>query len=141
MKLLLIEDEVSLSDALAYMLRKNGYLVDTAYDGISGEEMAETDAYDLLIVDRMLPKKEGVEIIRALRNKGIKPNILGYREMNQYLEGTLTKEEALTLMKRNTRRYAKRQETFFNNQMQTIKINNDEQAFDKIIKELALFWW
>ncbi len=72
MKLLLIEDEVSLSDALAYMLRKNGYLVDTTYDGISGEEMAETDAYDLLIVDRMLPKKEGVEIIRALRNKGIK---------------------------------------------------------------------
>ncbi|HHT39209.1 MAG TPA: tRNA (adenosine(37)-N6)-dimethylallyltransferase MiaA [Acholeplasmataceae bacterium] len=88
----------------------------------------------------IMMKKGFLEEVIALRNKGIKPNILGYREMNQYLEGTLTKEEALTLMKRNTRRYAKRQETFFNNQMQTIKINNDEQAFDKIIKELALFW-
>jgi len=76
MKLLLIEDEVTLSDALAYLLKKNGYLVDTAYDGITGGEMAETDAYDILIIDRMLPKKEGTQIIKELRNSGIKTPIL-----------------------------------------------------------------
>lgn len=76
MRILLIEDEVALSDALAYMLKKKGYMVDTAYDGITGEEMAETDAYDILIIDRMLPYKEGASIVRDLRCKGIKTPIL-----------------------------------------------------------------
>ncbi|MDD2480955.1 MAG: response regulator transcription factor [Lutispora sp.] len=76
MRILLIEDEVALSDALAFMLKKKGYMVDVAYDGISGEEMAYTDAYDLLIVDRMLPFKEGVSMIKDIRLKGIKTPVL-----------------------------------------------------------------
>ncbi|MCQ1529425.1 response regulator transcription factor [Lutispora saccharofermentans] len=76
MRLLLIEDEIALSDALVFMLKKKGYMVDAAYDGISGQEMAETDSYDLLIVDRMLPYKEGVSIIKDLRMKGIKTPVL-----------------------------------------------------------------
>jgi len=71
MKLLLVEDEVGLSDALSYMLKKNGYVVDTAYDGISGQEMAETGIYDLIILDRMLPGKEGVSVLSEIRNEGI----------------------------------------------------------------------
>ena len=70
MRLLLIEDEVALSDALVFILRKKGYEVDAVYDGIIGEEMAKTGVYDLLIVDRMLPYKEGVEIIKDLRKDG-----------------------------------------------------------------------
>lgn len=76
MRLLLIEDEIALSDALVFMLKKKGYIVDAAYDGIMGEEMAETDSYDLLIVDRMLPFKEGISIIKNLRLKGIKAPVL-----------------------------------------------------------------
>ena len=76
MRLLLVEDEVTLSDALVFMLKKKGYDVDAVYDGISGQEMAETGVYDLLIIDRMLPYKEGVCIIKDLRKKGISVPIL-----------------------------------------------------------------
>ncbi|MCH3965831.1 MAG: response regulator transcription factor [Clostridium sp.] len=71
MRLLLIEDEIMLSDALAYILRKNNYNVDVANDGIEGQEMAETEIYDIIILDRMLPGKDGLDILKGLRKKGI----------------------------------------------------------------------
>lgn len=71
MRLLLVEDEVMLSDALVYILKKNNYSVDTAYNGIDGQEMAETKIYDIIILDRMLPGKDGLEVLKQLRHKGI----------------------------------------------------------------------
>lgn len=71
MRLLLIEDEERLADALSYMLRKNKYGVDVAFDGETGQAMAETGVYDLIILDRMLPYKEGVEVLKDLRLKNI----------------------------------------------------------------------
>lgn len=71
MRLLLIEDEIMLSDALAYILRKNNYNVDVANDGIEGQEMAETKIYDIIILDRMLPGKDGLDILKGLRKNGI----------------------------------------------------------------------
>lgn len=71
MRLLLVEDEERLSEALVYILKKNKYGVDTAYDGETGQAMAETGVYDLIILDRMLPLKEGVLVLKELRNKGI----------------------------------------------------------------------
>ncbi|WP_446897910.1 response regulator transcription factor [Clostridium sp. LBM24168] len=71
MRLLLVEDEIMLSDALVYILRKNNYNVDTAYDGIKGQEMAETEIYDIIILDRMLPGKDGLDVLKELRNKHI----------------------------------------------------------------------
>ncbi|WP_461568765.1 response regulator transcription factor [Thermincola ferriacetica] len=76
MRLLLVEDEKRLADALAYILKKNNYGIDVAYDGITGQEMAETDIYDLIILDRMLPEKEGVLVLRHLRSIGIKTPVL-----------------------------------------------------------------
>lgn len=76
MRLLLIEDEKRLSEALAYIIKKNNYGVDVAYDGETGQEMAETGIYDLIILDRMLPKKEGVSVLKELRIKGIKTPVL-----------------------------------------------------------------
>ncbi|MGE5415851.1 MAG: response regulator transcription factor [Acidobacteriota bacterium] len=76
MRVLLVEDEVRLADALAYILKKNKYAVDLAHDGISGEEMAETGIYDIIILDRMLPGKEGVAVLKTLRNKGITTPVL-----------------------------------------------------------------
>ncbi|MBV4418007.1 response regulator [Clostridium tyrobutyricum] len=70
MRILLIEDENMLSDALVYILKKNNYSVDAAYDGIKGQEMAETGIYDLIILDRMLPGKEGLDVLRDLRKSG-----------------------------------------------------------------------
>lgn len=76
MRLLLVEDEKRLADALAYIFKKNNYGIDVAYDGITGQEMAETGIYDLIILDRMLPKKEGVSVLKHLRSTGIKTPVL-----------------------------------------------------------------
>jgi DNA-binding response OmpR family regulator len=76
MRLLLVEDEQRLSEALAYILKKNKYGVDTAFDGIIGQEMAETGIYDVIILDRMLPGKEGVQVLKELRAQGVKTPIL-----------------------------------------------------------------
>lgn len=76
MRLLLVEDEVRLSEALAYILKKNKYGVDTAFDGITGQEMAETGIYDIIILDRMLPGKEGVAVLEDLRAHGLKTPVL-----------------------------------------------------------------
>jgi len=76
MRILLVEDEPRLSEALTYILKKNSYGVDTAYDGETGQAMAETGVYDLMILDRMLPRKEGVVLLKELRNQGIHTPVL-----------------------------------------------------------------
>lgn len=64
-------------------------------------------------------------------------NIIGYRELNEYFNGNITLEEAKELIKRNTRRYAKRQFTWFNNQMKDIKwFNVNYDNFYDTIKEV-----
>lgn len=78
--------------------------------------------------------------VKSLREKGVKPNVLGYREINQYLDGISTLDEAIELMKRNTRRYAKRQETFFKNQMQIKIIKKDDNSLNEIYKLIDKFW-
>lgn len=76
MRLLLVEDEKRLTEALVYIFKKNNYGIDVAYDGKTGQEMAETGIYDLIILDRMLPKKEGVSVLKEMRVKGIKTPVL-----------------------------------------------------------------
>jgi len=76
MRILLVEDEVNLSEALVYTLKKNNYIVDAAYDGITGQQMAETMDYNIIILDRMLPGKEGLDILKDLRKQGITTPIL-----------------------------------------------------------------
>jgi DNA-binding response OmpR family regulator len=70
MKLLLVEDEVKLTKALSQILRQNGYVVEVASDGETGLEMAATGSYDLIILDRMLPRRDGISIIKELRGQG-----------------------------------------------------------------------
>jgi DNA-binding response OmpR family regulator len=74
--MLLVEDEVRLAEALAYILKKNGYGVDVANDGITGQDMAETGIYDLIILDRMLPGKEGLQILKELRKSKVVTPVL-----------------------------------------------------------------
>lgn len=76
MRLLLVEDEPRLSEALTYILKKNSYGVDIALDGETGLDMAETGVYDLIILDRMLPRKEGVSLLKDLRRQGINTPVL-----------------------------------------------------------------
>ena len=76
MRLLLVEDAKKLSAAVCAMLRKANYTVDTAYDGEHGLDMCETDIYDAVILDVMLPGMDGFEILQTMRADGIKTPVL-----------------------------------------------------------------
>ena len=73
MRILLVEDEQHLSEAVAHILKKNHYTVDAVYDGQDGLNYAETGIYDLIILDIMLPDIDGFEVCRSIRatNKAI----------------------------------------------------------------------
>jgi two-component system, OmpR family, manganese sensing response regulator len=70
MRILLVDDEIELTDPLTRILTREGYSVDTAYDGSNGRELAQSSNYDLLILDWMLPGKTGLEICQEIRNQG-----------------------------------------------------------------------
>ncbi|MGB3496303.1 MAG: two-component system response regulator RppA [Elainellaceae cyanobacterium] len=70
MRILLVDDEVELTDPLSLMLRRQGYIVDVADEGSTGETLANQQPYDLLILDWMLPNRSGIEICQALRSHG-----------------------------------------------------------------------
>ncbi len=76
MRILLVEDNHRLSDSLRATLVDDGYAVDVAYDGQEGEEMALFTPYDVLILDVMLPKRDGIEVCRSLRNQKVASPIL-----------------------------------------------------------------
>lgn len=76
MKLLLVEDEKQLSEALTQILIKNKYSVDAVYDGDDGLEYGLTDIYDIIILDIMLPKLNGLQILKKLRKEGISTPII-----------------------------------------------------------------
>lgn len=76
MKLLIVEDEIQLADALTEILRRNMYTVDTVYDGIDGLDNALTGIYDGIILDIMLPRMNGIEILRNIRNEKIQTPVL-----------------------------------------------------------------
>lgn len=71
MKLLLVEDEIKLAQALSHILRKNGYILDHAADGETGFELAAGGGYDLIILDRMLPRRDGISVLKELRSLGM----------------------------------------------------------------------
>ncbi len=76
MKLLYAEDERSLSEAVVDVLEYHKYRVDPVYDGQDALDYAENDQYDGIILDVMMPKKSGLEVLRTLRAKGNKTPIL-----------------------------------------------------------------
>ncbi|MBW4081985.1 response regulator transcription factor [Paenibacillus sp. S150] len=71
MRVLMIEDEKYMAEAIAQVLRKHHYSVDLAYDGENGLDFAVTGIYDLIILDIMLPKLDGIQVLRRLRDEGI----------------------------------------------------------------------
>ena len=76
MKILLVDDEVELTEPLSKILSHEGYQVDIAYDGDKGIEFALKNNYDLLILDWMLPYKSGLEICQEIRNHDLTTPVL-----------------------------------------------------------------
>ena len=72
MRVLVVEDNPDMGPYLGQGLREQGFAVDLVADGLRGFEYASTGVYDLLILDRMLPGRDGLELLGRLRAKGIK---------------------------------------------------------------------
>jgi DNA-binding response OmpR family regulator len=76
MRLLIVEDNQRLRNSIKLSLEESGYVVDEASDGEEGEEFAELTPYDAIILDIMLPKRDGLEICRNLRRKHMRTPII-----------------------------------------------------------------
>ena len=76
MRLLLAEDERALSKALATSLERSNYSVDTVYDGEAALEYLAAENYDGVILDIMMPKKDGITVLKELRSRGSKIPVL-----------------------------------------------------------------
>lgn len=76
MKILIVEDEVQLADTIAEILKRNKYNVDTVFDGDDGYEYARTGIYDCILLDVMLPVRDGFEVVRLLRQDKISTPIM-----------------------------------------------------------------
>lgn len=76
MRILVVEDEEAIAEALAHILTKNKYIVDTCYDGESGCDNAVSGIYDIIILDIMLPIMNGLDILKEIRRSGISCPVL-----------------------------------------------------------------
>ena len=71
-----MEDNKSLNNSLKMSLSEDGYAVDLAFDGVEGQELAEMVSYDAIILDIMLPLRDGIEVCRELRRERISTPVL-----------------------------------------------------------------
>lgn len=75
-KILLVEDEVAIADSVAYSLRSESFEVETAYDGLSGLSLFRSFSPDLIILDLMLPKLNGLDFCRTVRRESNVPIVM-----------------------------------------------------------------
>lgn len=76
MRILIVEDEISLAEALTQILKKSNYTADAVHDGISGLDNAMSDIYDVIILDIMLPGMDGISLLKTLRKEGISTPVI-----------------------------------------------------------------
>ena len=76
MRILIVEDERYLADAISEIIKREKYLLDTVYDGEEGYAYASSGIYDCIILDIMLPKMNGIEVLKRLRRENISTPVL-----------------------------------------------------------------
>jgi two-component system, OmpR family, alkaline phosphatase synthesis response regulator PhoP len=89
-RILLVEDESNLRRTLTDLLKSDGYLVESSGDGIEGQELAMKNPFDLIILDVMLPSRNGFDVCRKLRESGVDTPILmltARSELNNKVQG------------------------------------------------------
>jgi DNA-binding response OmpR family regulator len=89
-RVLLVEDEPGLRRTLKDLLASSGYTVETSGDGADAQDRAEREAYDLIVLDVMLPSRSGFEVAKGLRRNGIQTPILmltARTELNNKVQG------------------------------------------------------
>ncbi|GAA5136339.1 response regulator transcription factor [Thalassotalea piscium] len=75
-KILLVEDDITLNSYLADLLIKKGYIVEKCFDGITGLKLAQSHKHQLVLLDNMLPKLDGVSLLKTLRETSQQPVIM-----------------------------------------------------------------
>ncbi|HEU5376277.1 MAG TPA: response regulator transcription factor [Ktedonobacteraceae bacterium] len=157
MRILVIEDNHRLSSSLAANLTHEGYSVDTAYDGQEGQDFAELAPYDLIILDILLPKKDGLEVCRDLRRRRIHTPILlltARDSVDDRVQGLdcgaddyLVKPFAMRELLARLRALLRRQSPYTNGRLEmgdlvvdpvTHTVEREHQAIDLTPKEFAL---
>ena len=97
MRILVVEDELHLSEALSHILKKNNYTVDVANDGETGLDDALSGIYDVIVLDIMLPKTDGITVLKTLRSEGFDtPVILPIKFSDLTAVRTITSQSRLT---------------------------------------------
>lgn len=81
-KILIVDDEPLIRDALAFKLTKDGYDVDTAEDGEKAIQKIETDTYEIIISDIMMPFISGFELVKILKERGTDAPVLMLTSLN-----------------------------------------------------------
>lgn len=148
MKLLYAEDEKSMSEAVVDILTYHKYIVDAVYDGEEALDYAFAESYDGIILDIMMPKKNGFEVLKTLRQKGINTPVLlltAKSEVEDRIIGLdlgaddyLPKPFAMGEFLARVRAMLRRKETFtpdilkcgnISLNMQSYELSNGNQAF------------
>lgn len=76
MRILIVEDDAKLCGLVARGLTEDGHVVDSEHDGISGQEAARAGEYDVIVLDIMLPRKSGLDLVRDIRAMGVQTPVL-----------------------------------------------------------------
>jgi len=76
MRILYVEDRKTMAKAVAQVLKKNNYSVDVSFDGEDGLYQALTGVYDIIILDIMLPRRDGISILQEIRKAGIETPVI-----------------------------------------------------------------
>ena len=76
MRILVVEDDIALARALEQVLRHNGYEAESVHNGQDGLDWAASGIYDVIVLDVMLPKMNGFEVVASLRRKNISTPVL-----------------------------------------------------------------
>lgn len=76
MHVLIVEDEVRLADSLRQIMKNQKYSCDVVYNGQDGFDYAVSEIYDVVILDIMLPKMDGFEVVKRLRREGVKTPVI-----------------------------------------------------------------
>ncbi len=144
-KILIIEDEKGISDFLREGLSEEDFTVDTAFDGAQGLDKALKNKYEIILMDWMLPKMQGVEVTKQLRDAGIttpvifltakdtvQDTILGLRSgANDYLKKPFSFEELLERIKVQLRQNKPKEKDIFEHQGVKIDQNKRETYVDQ----------
>lgn len=157
MRILVIEDNRRLNGSLQMNLTHDGYSVDSAYDGQEGQDLAELTPYDLIILDILLPEKDGLEVCRELRRRRIHTPILlltARDSINDRVQGLdsgaddyLVKPFAMRELLARLRALLRRKQPYTGNRLEigdlvvdpvTHSVEREERLIDLTPKEFAL---